>query len=46
VLDGAQVAYIEKVPGNLPVSLFSAAARLPAHATALGKALLAFSCPT
>jgi DNA-binding IclR family transcriptional regulator len=45
VLDGAQGANIKKVPGNLPVSLFSAAARLPAHATALGKALLAFSCP-
>jgi DNA-binding IclR family transcriptional regulator len=42
VLDGLEVAYIEKAPGYTPVTSFSPAARLPAHATALGKALLAF----
>lgn len=46
VFDGCGVAFIEKVPGHRPVSGFSAAARLPAHATALGKALLAFAPPT
>jgi len=43
VLDGLDVAYIEKVPGHRPVTTFCPAATLPAHATALGKALLAFS---
>lgn len=43
LLDGTAVAYVEKVSGHLPVSRISPAARLPAHATALGKALLAFS---
>lgn len=42
VLDDLEVSYIQKVPGHRPVSSFSAAATLPAHATALGKALLAF----
>ncbi len=45
LLDGTQVAYVEKSSGHLPVSRATAAARLPAHATALGKALLAFSPP-
>jgi DNA-binding IclR family transcriptional regulator len=45
VLDDLEVAYIERLPGHRPVSTFSAAARLPVHATALGKALLAFSPP-
>jgi DNA-binding IclR family transcriptional regulator len=45
VLDDLEVAYIERLPGPRPVSSFSAAARLPLHATALGKALLAFSPP-
>ena len=45
VLAGPDVAYIEKQPGRRPVSAFSAAARLPVHATALGRALLAFSRP-
>ena len=40
-----QVAYIEKCPGHQPVTRFSAEATLPAHATALGKALLAFADP-
>jgi DNA-binding IclR family transcriptional regulator len=43
VLAGLDVAYIEKQPGHRPVSSFSAAATLPAHPTALGRALLAFS---
>jgi len=43
VLSGLDVAYIEKQPGHRPVSGFSAAATLPAHPTALGRALLAFS---
>ncbi|MDT0347969.1 IclR family transcriptional regulator [Pseudonocardia charpentierae] len=45
VLDDLQVAYIEKMPGHSPVTAFSVSARLPAHATALGKALLAFAPP-
>ena len=45
VLDGVGVRYVEKAYGGLPLSEFSAAATLPAHATALGKALLAFSPP-
>ena len=44
-LDGTSVAFIEKTAGHRPVSWPSTAARLPAHATALGKALLAFSPP-
>jgi DNA-binding IclR family transcriptional regulator len=43
VLRGLDVAYIEKCAGHRPVSGFSAAATLPAHPTALGRALLAFS---
>ena len=43
VLAGLEIAYIEKQPGHLPVSTFCAAATLPAHPTALGRALLAFS---
>jgi DNA-binding IclR family transcriptional regulator len=43
ILDNLQVAYIEKEAGHKPVSGFTTAATLPAHATALGKALLAFS---
>jgi DNA-binding IclR family transcriptional regulator len=43
VLAGLDVAYIEKLPGHRPVSTFTAAATLPAHPTALGRALLAFS---
>jgi DNA-binding IclR family transcriptional regulator len=45
VLDHLHVAYIEKTPGHRPVTTFTAEAALPAHATALGKALLAFSHP-
>jgi len=43
VLRELEVAYIEKEPGPRPVTAFSAAATLPAHPTALGRALLAFS---
>jgi DNA-binding IclR family transcriptional regulator len=39
------VLYVEKAYGGRPLSEFSAAATLPAHATAVGKALLAFSPP-
>ena len=45
VIDSLQVLYVEKVYRGRPLSEFSAAATLPAHATALGKALLAFSSP-
>jgi DNA-binding IclR family transcriptional regulator len=44
-LDGTEVAYIQKTSAVLPVSEISPAARLPAHASALGKALLAFAPP-
>ena len=43
VLHGLEVGYIEKAPGHIPVTSFSPAARRPAHATGLGKALLAFA---
>jgi DNA-binding IclR family transcriptional regulator len=43
VLVGADVAYIEKKCDHSPVTTFGQAPRLPAYATALGKALLAFS---
>jgi DNA-binding IclR family transcriptional regulator len=43
VLQELEVAYIEKYPGSGPVTSFSAAATLPAHPTALGRALLAFA---
>lgn len=42
VLSGTVVHYIEKRP-HRPVTSFDSAATLPAHATAVGKALLAFS---
>lgn len=43
VLQELEVAYIEKRPGLRPVSPFMRAATLPAHPTALGRALLAFA---
>ena len=43
VLDGPCVRYAEKTYGPRPLSGFSAAATLPAHATALGYVLLAYS---
>jgi DNA-binding IclR family transcriptional regulator len=45
VFDGLEIAYIEKRSGRHPVTAFSATAVLPAHASAMGKALLAFSSP-
>jgi IclR family acetate operon transcriptional repressor len=42
VLSGSEVRYVEKRP-NYPVTSFDTAATLPAHATAVGKVLLAFS---
>jgi DNA-binding IclR family transcriptional regulator len=45
VLRGREVAYIEKLPGRRPVTGFTSNATLPAHACAMGKALLAFSPP-
>lgn len=43
ILSDNRVAYIEKRRDHSPVSTFGQTPRLPAHATALGKALLAFS---
>ncbi len=43
VLDALAVSYIEKQPNTRPVSMSFETAALPAHATAMGKALLAFS---
>ena len=43
VLQELEVAYIEKQPGPRPATGFTPAATLPAHPTALGRALLAFS---
>jgi DNA-binding IclR family transcriptional regulator len=45
VLHELDVAYIEKQPGHHPVTGFNPAATLPAHPTAVGRALLAFSPP-
>ena len=43
VLIGLQIAFIEEPCDHDPGTTFGKAPRLPAHATALGKALLAFS---
>ena len=45
MLDELEISYIEKSPGYTPVTSFGPAARLPVHATALGKTLLAFAPP-
>ena len=45
LLQDYHVAYIDKTPGRQTVTLLSPAATLPAHASALGKALLAFAAP-
>jgi DNA-binding IclR family transcriptional regulator len=42
VLDELQLTYVKKHPGLQPGTSFPNSARLPLHATALGKALLAF----
>ncbi len=43
VLKDLEVSYIQKQPGPLPATAFTTAARLPLHATALGRVLLAFA---
>jgi len=43
ILRDLKVVYIEKLAGTRPVSMFYEAASAPLHATAMGKALLAFS---
>ena len=45
VLGDRDVTYIEKARGRRPVTTFAQHATVPAHATAMGKALLAFSAP-
>src|SRR5207248_3217390 len=45
VLEGAEVAYVKKPSGSRPVSMFYEARTVPAHACAMGKALLAFAPP-
>jgi IclR family acetate operon transcriptional repressor len=42
IVDGVEVAFVEKKAGPEPATLFPNHARLPLHATAVGKALLAF----
>jgi IclR family acetate operon transcriptional repressor len=44
VLRGLRVAYVEKA-GRAPATSFASGAALPAHASALGKVLLAFAPP-
>lgn len=47
VLDGTDVVYLEKIAGGLgPAVPTRVGGRQPAHCTAVGKALLAFSDPT
>lgn len=43
ILRELKVHYIEKVPGHLPVTGFGWGATIPVHASALGRALLAYS---
>lgn len=45
VLGDHEVSYIEKPRGRHPVTTFSQGATVPGHATAMGKALLAFTAP-
>src|SRR5205823_5125908 len=47
VLDGADVVYVDKLEPSGPIALTSKiGGRNPAHATAVGKALLAWTYPT
>jgi DNA-binding IclR family transcriptional regulator len=46
VLEGLRLSYVEKQPGLQPGTSFPNSAQLPLHATALGKALLAFTPAT
>lgn len=43
VLQELRISYIEKLPGPRPVTEFDASPTLPAHPTAVGRAILAFS---
>lgn len=45
VWQGLEVAYVEKRPESVAATTFATRATLPAHPTALGRALLAFSSP-
>jgi DNA-binding IclR family transcriptional regulator len=45
MLHGSNVQYIEKAAGHMPVTTFPPTRVLPAHASAMGKAILAFSQP-
>jgi DNA-binding IclR family transcriptional regulator len=45
VLEGYEVVFIRKTPGNRPISLFQEPNAVPAHASAMGKAMLAFAAP-
>jgi DNA-binding IclR family transcriptional regulator len=45
VLEGLDVTFIEKRANSQPVSTFLGATTVPSYATAMGKALLAFSSP-
>jgi DNA-binding IclR family transcriptional regulator len=40
-----EVVFAEKLPGGRPMAMFYESAVVPAHASAMGKALLAFSSP-
>jgi len=46
MLHELEIAYITKRAGPAPTTLFSKAARVPAHATAMGKALIAYAPPS
>jgi DNA-binding IclR family transcriptional regulator len=43
VLQGAEAVYLEKAPGDRPVPVAFGSATMPLHATAMGRALLAFA---
>ncbi len=45
ILDDIAVRYVEKTHDHRPVTRFASGATVPAHPTALGKALLAYSPP-
>jgi len=45
VLQRAEIAYLEKEPGDHPVPIAFGSATMPLHPTAMGRALLAFAPP-
>lgn len=45
VLEDLQLNYLEKAPGDRAVSVGSDSGTMPVHATAVGRALLAFAAP-